>query len=101
MLGKDIPIVKASTLPSDLPTEGVGKEIQPEIALTYDIESFGSPGSPPSTPSDVTDSMSVSSDAFSINEDVIVPESNSEIQRLREKCKVYTYWQRRMSLSII
>lgn len=73
----------ASTLSSDIPTEGVGKEIQQEVAPTYEIEPFGSPGSPPSTPSDVTDTTSISC------ADVIAPGANSEIQHLREKCKAY------------
>lgn len=83
LLRKQPPIVKAS---SDHPSDGTNTQENVPLDSEDEDDSFGSPGSPPPTPSDI---LSIASspphETFQMNEEAMT----SEVQHLQEKCKSY------------
>ena len=53
LLRKQPPIVKASFLPSDHPCDGANTQENVPLDSEDEGDSFGNPGSPPPTPSDI------------------------------------------------
>ena len=82
---KHPPIVKASFLPSDYPSDGANTQENAPLDSDED-DSYGSPGSPPPTPSDIlSDPSSPLHEILQINGELMV----SEVKRPQEECKSY------------